>query len=133
MFPCNNILTRIFYSRGGEDKVARGGLKVPRFCADPEHRGIGGRYPRRVPWSGHTAGASDPQHGHHDEHLRGRGVRPDAVHGPPRRDTGHIRVLRPTRLQHGTGGTASTLALVHRHLTRGNHTQSSLKCTNLEF
>ena len=60
--------------RGCEDAPEGGGEQVPQVLADAGPRVPGGGLPGPVPRPQRTAAASDPKHGHHDGHVRGRRV-----------------------------------------------------------
>uniref|UniRef100_A0A8C5A2F7 Solute carrier family 25 member 36a n=1 Tax=Gadus morhua TaxID=8049 RepID=A0A8C5A2F7_GADMO len=57
-------------TRGDPDAATRGGHQVPLLLPDPDPGAAGGGLPRAVPRPHHTPRQADPQHGHHDGHLR---------------------------------------------------------------
>ena len=68
--------------RGGADEAAGGRHQVPLLLADAGGGVQGGGPARPLPRPRHAARAPDPQHGHHDGHLRAHGLHapPDLLH-----------------------------------------------------
>lgn len=63
--------------RGGKNTFTRRRQQVQRVLADAGPRLARRRYSGRLPGAEHPASAPDPQHGHHDGHLRGGRLYPD--------------------------------------------------------
>ena len=60
----------MFFSRSGADTDAGSRDQVPLLLADTEACQQGGGEEGSVQGPGHPAGQADPQHRHHDGHLR---------------------------------------------------------------
>lgn len=71
------LTSRYFFYRGGANTTSRGGQQVHRLLADHEYNMEGRRSSWSVPRTRNTAGSPDPQHRHHDGHVRGSSLYPD--------------------------------------------------------
>lgn len=63
--------------RSDPHPITRGGHQVSLLLPDFNHGAERGGVPRPVPWPHHPPGAPDPQHRHHDVHLRAGGLHPE--------------------------------------------------------
>lgn len=79
-----NVLFSLYSSlgRGDPHSATRGGQQVPLLLPHTTDGPEGGGLPGTVPWPHHPPGQTDPQHRHHDVHLRGGGL-PARPLGPP--------------------------------------------------
>ena len=69
------MLTTSFFHRGGPDSPPRGQPAVPQVLADDLPGVPRGGAEGTLPRHGHAALQADPQHRHHDGHLRVRRLR----------------------------------------------------------
>ena len=85
--------------RGGADEAAGGRHQVPLLLADAGGGVQGGGPARPLPRPRHAARAPDPQHGHHDGHLRAHGLHapPDLLHQLVLARHGNAMIIFPCR------------------------------------